>query len=202
MVAKRATEVTQAEIVVTVEVISEQHLIPALEDAIAQFPFRILGFHSDNGSEYINKRVAALLNKLMIEQTKSRPRHTNDNPHAEGKNNFVVRKTFGYSHIPKKYALLINTFNRDHLNPYLFFHRQCAFADEVIDDRGKIKKVYKDYMTPYEKVLSIEDVEQYLKEGVTKETLRATMMAKTHLVAAQEMQTAKQTLFAQFRQKC
>ncbi len=195
-------EVTQSEIVVTVEVISEQYLIPALEDALAQFPFRILGFHSDNGSEYINKRVAELLQKLLIEQTKSRPRHTNDNPHAEGKNNFVVRKTFGYSHIPKKYATFINEFNRVHLNPYLFFHRQCAFAEEKIDERGKIKKVYKDYMTPCEKVLSIKDVAQYLKEGVTTETLRATMMKKTHLKAAQEMQTAKQKLFATIRQKC
>lgn len=195
-------EVTQAEAVVTVEGITEFFLIPALEDAIEQFPFRILGFHSDNGSEYINKRTSELLNKLMIEQTKSRPRHTNDNPHAEGKNNFVVRKTFGYSHIPKKYASLINTFNRDHLNPYLFFHRQCAFADEAVDERGKIRKVYKTYQTPCEKALSIEDVEQYLKEGVTVESLKEKMMAKTHLAAAKEMQAAKNTLFAKIRQKC
>lgn len=195
-------EVTQAEVVVTIEGITEFFLIPALEDAIEQFPFRILGFHSDNGSEYINKRTADLLNKLMIEQTKSRPRHTNDNPHAEGKNNFVVRKTFGYSHIPKKYASLINEFNRKYLNPYLLNHRQCVFAERQIDERGKIKKVYKDYMTPCEKVLSIENVEQYLKEGITKETLRTAMMAQTHLAAATEMQTAKDTLFAQFRQKC
>ena len=195
-------EVTQAEIVVTVEVISEQHLIPALEDALDQFPFRILGFHSDNGSEYINKRVAQLLQKLLIEQTKSRPRHTNDNPHAEGKNNFVVRKTFGYSHIPKKHAAIINEFNRVHLNPYLFFHRQCAFAEEKIDERGKIKKVYKDYMTPCEKVLSIKDVGQYLKESVTIDSLKKQMMEKTHLKAAQEMQAAKQQLFDTIRQKC
>ena len=195
-------EVTQAEIVTTVEVISEQCLIPALEDAINQFPFVILGFHSDNGSEYVNKRMAVLLNKLMIEQTKSRPRHTNDNPLVEGKNNFVVRKQFGYSHIPKKYAQIINEFNQQHLNPYLFFHRQCAFADEIIDDKGKIKKVYKTYLTSCEKLLSMENVEQYLKEGVTIESLKETKMEKTHLMAAQEMQTAKQKLFAQFRQKC
>lgn len=194
-------EVTQAEIVATVEGISEMFLIPALEDALAQFPFHILGFHSDNGSEYMNKRVAELLQKLLIEQTKSRPRHSNDNPHAEGKNNFVVRKHFGYTHIPKKHASLINEFNRDHFNPYLFFHRQCAFADEVIDGRGKIKKVYKDYRTPCEKLLSIDKVEQYLKEGVTKESLRAKMLEKTHLAVAQEMQKAKDILFATIRQK-
>jgi hypothetical protein len=195
-------EVTQAEVVTTVEVISEQHLIPALLDAIDQFPFRILGFHSDNGSEYVNKRTAEMLNTLMIEQTKGRPRHTNDNPHVEGKNNFVVRKYFGYSHIPKKHARIINEFNRDHLNPYLFFHRQCAFAEEVVDERGKVRKIYKTYLTPCEKLLSINDVGQYLKDGVTIESLKEKMMGKTHLAAAKEMQAAKQKLFAQFRQKC
>ena len=192
-------EVTQTEVVSTVEGISEMFLIPALHIALAQFPFRILSFHSDNGSEYINKYTAKLLNTLMIEQTKSRARHCNDNSHVEGKNNFVVRKHFGYTHIPKKYAQVINEFNRTRLNPYLFYHRQCAFAEEQVDERGKIKKVYKDYRTPCEKLLSLEGVDEYLKEGVTVESLKKNMMTQTHLVAAQEMQAAKQKLFAQFR---
>ena len=59
--------------------ISEAFLIPVLEAMLEQFPFRIHGFHSDNGSEFINHTVARLLHKLLIEQTKSRPRHSNDN---------------------------------------------------------------------------------------------------------------------------
>ena len=47
--------------------ISEAFLLPVLALIVAQFPFEILGFHSDNGSEYINKQVAALLEKLRIE---------------------------------------------------------------------------------------------------------------------------------------
>ncbi|WP_049756717.1 MULTISPECIES: integrase catalytic domain-containing protein [Acidithiobacillus] len=93
-------EQTQFEIVVSVEKISEQHLIPALEQLLDSFPFSVLGFHSDNGLEYINKRVAELLEKLRIEFTKSRSRHSNDNARAESKNGAVVRKLFGYSHIP------------------------------------------------------------------------------------------------------
>ena len=50
---------------------------------LAQFPFPLRGFHSDNGSEYVNHAVAGLLNKLLVEQTKSRPRHSNDNGLAE-----------------------------------------------------------------------------------------------------------------------
>lgn len=189
-------EVTQDEIVCTIEAISERFLLPVLAEALAAFPFIILGFHSDNGSEYINGVVARLLSKLLIEQTKSRARHTNDNALAEGKNAAVVRKHFGYAHIPRKYASLMQEFNREHLNPYLFFHRQCAFADEIVDDKGKIRKVYKTYLTPCEKLLSIPDVEQYLKLGVSKESLQAQVMVHTHLAAAQEMQKAKEKLFA------
>jgi hypothetical protein len=190
-------EVTQTEIVVTVEGISEYFLLPALEDALTQFPFVIINFHSDNGSEYLNKTVARLLNKLMIDQTKSRSRKTNDNALVEGKNASVVRKHFGRSHIPRKYAPLMNVFNRTYLNPYLFFHRQCAFADEEIDSKGKIKKVYRTYLTPCEKLCSIPNVQKYLREGVTTETLKAQMITDTHLASAQKMQKAKQHLFEQ-----
>ena len=194
-------EVTQEEVVTTVEGISEYFLLPALEAAMEQFHCKIINFHSDNGSEYINKRVANLLNKLIIEQTKSRPRHTNDNPLVEGKNNFVVRKNFGYSHIPKKFADLMEEFNRKVFNPYNFFHRQCVFADNVIDERGKVKKVYKEYMTSCEKLLSVPNVEQYLKDGVTVDSLKKQMMEKTHFAAAKEMRDAKDKLFAKIRQK-
>jgi transposase InsO family protein len=195
-------EVTQWEMAVCVEGISEYFLLPAMEEVLAAYPYHLLNFHSDNGSEYINHRVSELLERLRIKQTKSRARHSNDNGLVEGKNNAVVRKQFGYAHIPKKYAPLINEFNQTHLNPYLNFHRQCAFATDVVDAKGKIKKVYKDYLTPCEKLLSIPNVEKYLKPGVTKESLKAVMLEKTHLKAAQEMQDAKTILFAQFRQKC
>ena len=37
-----------------------------------QFPFKIRGFHSGNGSEFINHRVEAILKKLLVEQTRRR----------------------------------------------------------------------------------------------------------------------------------
>ena len=188
-------EVTQAEIVVCVEGISEEFLTPALEDALAQFPFVILNFHSDNGSEYINKVVAKLLQKLLIHQTKSRSRRTNDNALVEGKNGAVIRKHMGFTHIPKKHAGLINDFYRDHFNSFLNFHRFSAFPDEEVDMRGKIVKKYRTYQTPIQKLLSIENVEQYLKGDITKETLLAEATKQSHLAAAQEMQNAKSELF-------
>ncbi len=141
-------EVIQWEILGSVERISEYYLEPLLEDVLDQFPFDILGFHSDNGSEYINKIIAALLTKLLIRQTKSRTRHCNDNALVEGKNGSIVRKHLGYSHIPQQYAFQINEFYKNHLNVYLNYHRPCGFAKKIIDVKGKEKKVYNVYRTP------------------------------------------------------
>ena len=119
-------EVTQVEMVVSVEKISERYLIPALEQLLDDFPFIIQGFHSDNGSEYVNGKVAGLLEKLRAEFTKSRSRQTNDNALAESKNGHVVRKIFGHDHIPQHWAAQINEFNRQHLNPYINYHRPAC----------------------------------------------------------------------------
>ena len=52
--------VTQYEGVATCERISEAFLIPVLEELLQSFPFVILGFHTDNGSEYINQFLSLI----------------------------------------------------------------------------------------------------------------------------------------------
>jgi transposase InsO family protein len=88
-------EVTQWEIVGAAPYISEAWLEPVLTAMLEQFPFRIRAFHSDNGSEFINHTVARLLEKFLAEQTKSRPRRSNDNALVEAKNGAVIRKHIG-----------------------------------------------------------------------------------------------------------
>jgi transposase InsO family protein len=131
-------EITQWEIIGAMERISERFLSPLLKNLIKQFPFRIINFHSDNGSEYINKIVAQLLNKLMISQTKSRPRHSNDNGLVETKNGSVIRKHMGYAYIQQRQADKINLFYKTYFNPYLNFHRPSAFPTRVMDDEKKM----------------------------------------------------------------
>lgn len=190
-------EVTQFEIVCSVEKISERYLIPALEQMLASFPFAVQGFHSDNGSEYVNKRVAGLLEKLFIEFTKSRSRHSNDNALAESKNASIVRKVFGYSHIAQKWAETINQFNQDYLNPYINYHRPCFFPETVINAKGKQQKTYpyKSMMTPFEKLKSLPGVAQYLKPEISLEELDDYARQMTDNQAAQAMQDARQKLF-------
>lgn len=192
-------EVTQWEVVGAVEGISEYFLAPLLHDLLAQFPFHIIEFHSDNGSEYINRIVAEILNRLLIRQTKSRPRHCNDNALVEGKNGAVVRKHMGYIHIPRTHAPDINTFYMNRFNGYLNYHRPCGFATTSIDEKGKQQKKYDIYLIPYEKLKSIPNVDQYLKEGITFAQLDKIAYEKSDNECAALMQKAKQTLFKTFK---
>lgn len=191
-------EVIQWEIVGCVERISEYFLAPLLEDLIAQFPFVILGFHSDNGSEFINKVVAQLLNKLLIQQTKSRARHSNDNALAEGKNGSVIRKYIGYQFISKNYAPAINQFHRNYLNIYLNFHRPCGYATIITDGKGKEKKIYNIYQVPYERLKFLPDARQCLKPGATFKMLDEIAYQKSDNEFAALMQRAKEELFNNF----
>lgn len=193
-------EVTQWEIVGCVEGISEQFLTPLLEALLDLFPFCIVNFHSDNGSEYINHIVAALLNKLAIEQTKSRSRRTNDNALVESKNGAVIRKYMGYAYIPGEYATLINAFYREHMDVYLNFHRPCGFATREIDRRGKEKKKYDAYLTPFEKLKTIARVPRYLKSGVTIAGLEAAARKESDNSCAEKLQNAKRTLLETIHQ--
>jgi hypothetical protein len=193
--------VTQYEAVATCERISEAFLIPVLEELLLSFPFIIHGFHSDNGSEYINRNVAELLNKLLIEEhTKSRSRNSNDNAQAESKNASIVRKHLGYSHIPQRFARVVNEFCRDQLNPYINFHRPCLFPETITDAKGRQRKryPYKLMMTPYEKLKSLPNAEQYLKPGLCFQDLNALAAAISDNDSAQRLNEARARLFRSF----
>lgn len=190
-------EVTQFECVFAVERISEYFLIPVLEQLLTTFPFVIRGFHSDNGSEYINRRVAKLLEKLRIEQTKSRSRQTNDNALVESKNGSTVRKHLGYSHIPGRFAKHVNAFASGILTTYLNFHRPCYFPTEYADAKGKLRKRYRyqDMMTPYDKLKSLPEAQRYLKPGITFEQLDAIANEYSDNEAARRLNQARADLF-------
>jgi transposase InsO family protein len=192
-------EVTQWQVAGSTPRISEAYLEPVLEAMLRQFPFRIQGFHSDNGSEFINKTVAELLGKLLIEQTKSRPRQSGDNGLVETKNGAVIRKHIGYGYIDAGHADRINSFYREYLNPYLNYHRPCAQADVEIDEKGRKRIRYKRYQTPLETLLTLDKPAQYLRQGLSINALKRIAGALSDTDAARRMQQAKAKLFGQLR---
>ncbi|OGC21740.1 hypothetical protein A3J90_00455 [candidate division WOR-1 bacterium RIFOXYC2_FULL_37_10] len=162
-------EVTQWQAIAAVEKISETYLLEALLGLLNQFPFEIIEFHSDNGSEYINRQVAELLNRLLIKLTKSRARHCNDNALVESKNGAVIRKWMGYAHIPQKHAQDINKFFKKYFNLYLNYYRPSIFPEIVFSAKRKeVKKYrYENTMTPFAKLKSIFEYKKFLKKNTS-----------------------------------
>ena len=195
-------EVTQWQVVGAVAAISQSHLEPVLLAILEQFPFTIRGFHSDNGSEFINETVDKLLKRMLISQTKSRPRRSNDNGLVESKNGAVIRKHMGYGYIGQEHAQDIDAFYRRSLNPYLNFHRPCGQPERIADRRGKEKFVYRKYATPWNSLRNLEALQRegvsYLKPGLSVAALDATERAQSDSEAAKIMQKDKLKLFNGF----
>jgi transposase InsO family protein len=192
-------ELTQWEVVLATPRISEAWLMPLLESILEQFPFLILNFHSDNGSEFINKTVAQLLDKLLIEQTKSRPRKSGDNGLVETKNAAIVRKHIGWGHIAPANAVPVNQFYTGFLNPYVNYHRPSAQAEVQIDAKGRKRRLYKKWQTPFEKLLSLDRPQQFLRPGLSINALKRVAATMSDTEAARRMQKAKNTMFENIR---
>ena len=141
--------------------------------------------------------MAKLLEKLRVEFTQSRPRHSNDNGLAETQNGAIVRKHLGYSPIPQRFAVDVNTFCQEFLNPYVNFHRPCFFPEAITDAQGKTRKRYrfKDMMTPYEKLKSLSEAMRFLKPGTTFEQLDQTAKTVSDNEAAECLNEARKKLF-------
>lgn len=197
--------VTQWQVIGCTRRISHQYLRPVLEAILHQFPFRILGFHADNGSEFINHKVAKMLEDLRIDFTKSRACRSQDNALVEGKNGAVIRKQIGYGHIAGEHAEAVHKFYAAHLNPYLNYHRPCGYATVSYDRRGKRSRKYKleDYMTPLEKLEQLEQLKKladngtYLKVGVSMEQLLIRAKAISDTECAKKVSAAREILLRQ-----
>jgi transposase InsO family protein len=194
-------EVTQWEIVAATPQISELWLLPVLEAMLQQFPFVIRGFHSDNGSEFINYTVARLLGKLLIQQTRSRAHHSGDNGLVESKNGAIIRKHIGYGYIAAQHAEVMDRFHREHLNPYVNFHRPCAVPKVVTAANGKRRRIYQRWATPWELFRELPHGEGFLRPGVSLEELERLTQLQSDTEAALAMQRAKRNLFGQFQGK-
>ena len=191
-------EVTQFQHLGAVPRITQHYMVPVLKDLISAFPFTVKAFHADNGSEYINREVADLLNRLHIPTfTKSRPRRSNDNALVESKNGSIVRRWLGHIHVSHDLVPQLDAFLRDSLCPLLNFHRPCLFPTEVTSASGRVRKTYRqdDVATPYQHFRSLAGAEDFLRPGVTFEALDQLASATSDLDAAKGVQRARDALF-------
>lgn len=194
-------EIVQWEVAFCVPQLSEACMLPALTEIFDQYPFHIFNFHSDRGRETINYLVSELLQRLLIKQTKNRSYHSGDNALVETKNGSVIRKNMGWEHINQNMCDEINRYYKDYFNPYLNYHRPCAFPTIVTDEKGKKAKIYELYQTPYEHLKSLPDGEKYLQKGVTFEQLDQIAYSHSDNEFATIMREEERELFAKIRQE-
>jgi len=194
-------EITQTEVVFCVPQLSESCMLPALKEIFDQYPFIIFNFHSDRGHETINYVVADLLQRLLIKQTKSRSYHSGDNALVETKNGSIIRKNMGWEHIDQSFCDDINFYYKNFFNPYLNYHRPCAYPTILTDAKGKKRKQYKRYQVPYEFLKSLPNAESFLKKGITFADLDKIAYSHSDNEFAKIVREEEQKLFQKIREK-
>lgn len=118
-----------------------------------RFPFPMLTFDSDCGSEFINHEVAAWLQARDIEQTRSRPYQKNDQAHVESKNNHVVRKHAFYWRYdtPAELDLLSRLWQLVSLRLNFFTPTKKPTGYTTTAD-GRRKRIYDKPATPWQRL--------------------------------------------------
>ncbi|MEO1582920.1 MAG: integrase, partial [Pseudomonadota bacterium] len=132
-------------------------------------PFPLLGFDSDNGSEFINETLMRhfLSRHRPVLFTRSRAYHKDDNAHVEQKNWTHVRQWIGYGRIDTPDA--VELLNSVYENEWRLFHNLYCPSMKLIEKRregSKLIRVHDTPKTPYQRVMESEHVSDYKKRGV------------------------------------
>ena len=159
-----------------------------IRDTEKSMPFELLGFDSDNGSEFINKRLFDYFTKrpVPVQFTRSRAYHTQDNAHIEQKNYTHVRLWLGYNRFdnPQVVPLLNDLYKTE----WRLFHNFFCPSVKLLEKKRVASKIIKRYdkpKTPYQRLMDSQHVSAKTKELLKKQfealnpfELRATMETK------------------------
>jgi len=133
---------------------SQHFVFAGLENAMARFPFAILGIDSDNGSEFINNHLIRYCHRNKITFTRSRPYRKNDNCFVEQKNYSVVRRTVGYSRYDTPAELQALNELYALLRLYTNYFQPSMKLTEKTRIGSRVKKTYDQAKTPYHRVMT------------------------------------------------
>ena len=124
-------------------------------DAIRQrLPFALLGFDSDNGSEFINNQLKRYCDQAQITFTRCRPYKKNDQCHVEQKNWSIVRQMVGYDRLEGERAERLLEAVYAPLRLYINFFQPVLKLKEKHREAAKVVKRYDQAQTPYRRLLA------------------------------------------------
>src|SRR3954465_13690315 len=84
---------------------------------------------------------------------------------------------------------------------YLNFHRPCGQAELVETEKGKRRRVYRWYATPWEVLRQLPGMAGYLKPELTVHEPNERAKAESDTQSARRMQEARRKLFLTFQQR-
>jgi len=133
----------------------ERGVFMALRDIEDSLPFRIKGFDSDNGNEFLNRHLLRyfLNKKPMVQFTRSRPYQKNDNAHIEEKNWTNIRQYLGYQRFDDE--SVVSLLNDLYTNEWTMFFNYFVPSMKLIEkhrEGAHIKKIHDKPRTPFERL--------------------------------------------------
>jgi len=138
----------------------------ALADVENMLPFRIRGFDSDNGNEFLNWHLYKYYRERAqpVHFTRSRPYRKNDNAHIEEKNWSIVRQYLGYNRFDD--PALTQQLNDIYINEWRLIMNFFRPAVKLIEKQrvgATIKKIYDEPKTPYQRILASKQISKTTK---------------------------------------
>lgn len=153
----------------------EAGVMEQIKNVEQSLPFPLLGFDSDNGSEFLNHHLLRHFThrKRPVQFTRSRPYHKDDNAHVEQKNWTHVRQRLGYQRLGnrKVVPLLNNLFTQE----WRLFHNFFCPSVKLISKQRVASKTIKRYdgpKTPVQRILESEYVPDFTKHRLKEQLLK------------------------------
>ena len=147
---------------------SSEEVISALIEAKQRIPLLILGFDTDNGSEFINNALLSFCTENTIKFTRSRAYKKNDQAHVEEKNGSIIRKVIGYDRFEGLAAESALSDLYKVLRLYINYFQPSLKLESKKRDGGKVTKRYDKAKTPYRRIMN-SSIDQLIKDRVTIE---------------------------------
>ena len=148
---------------------AQRWVFAGIKEIRKRLPFPILGFDSDNGSEFINDELLRYCEKEKITFTRARPYRKNDSCYIEQKNWSVIRRTVGYGRYDTDKELRILNQLYGYLRCYVNFFQPVRKLVEKERNRSRIKKRYDVAQTPYCRVLASPLISEEIKMKLQRE---------------------------------
>ena len=135
---------------------TSEQVVKQVRNIESRLPFKMLGFASDNGTEFLNQELHYYLRKRPepVEFVRRRPYKKNDNAHVEQKNFTHVRSLFGYERFEDpELVLKMNEIYQAYWNPLWNYFTPCLKLKSKTRIGGQVKKVYDLPRTPAQRLL-------------------------------------------------